>query len=131
MKLTKIIMAAVLSVGIASANDVLKTSMDTMQAGIEQVQLGFINNDANLIKSGLADIRKGNALFSKEDVIKASLPANKRHMVNVAVNASKRITADATIVELNLDDGANIKAADGYADMINACSRCHGIVRNW
>ena len=131
MKFSKILMAGILSVGLASANETLKVSMDTMQTGIEQVQLGFINNDANLIKTGLETIRKGNALFSKESVIRASLPANKKHMTNVAVNASKRITADATIIELNLDDKAYTKAADGYSDMLNACSRCHGIVRNW
>jgi glutamate synthase (NADPH/NADH) small chain len=45
--------------------------------------------------------------------------------------ASKRITADTTIIELNRDDKAYTKAADGYADMINACSRCHVIIISW
>ena len=124
-------MAGILSVTIASANDTLKNSMDTMQKGMEEVQYGFINNQAGLIKSGLAKIQKGNAMFSNESIIKDSLPANKKHMVNIAMNASKRITADATIIELNLDDKAYTKAADGYSDIMNACSRCHGLVRNW
>jgi cytochrome c553 len=131
MKLAKILTAAVLSVTIASANDVMKNSMNLMQKGIEQVQSGFINNNADLIKDGLVMVQKGNDMFSSESVIKKYLPNNKKHMTNVAVNAAKRITADATIIELNLDDKAYTKAADGYSDMLNACSRCHGIVRSW
>jgi len=130
MKLTKILMAGILSVTVASANDVLKNSMDTMQAGMEQVQYGFINNNAQVIKDGLAQIKKGNSMLSSSS-IKAFLPKEKKHMVNTAVNASKRIAADTTIIELNLDDKAYLKAADGYSDMLNACSRCHGLVRSW
>jgi len=131
MKLTKILMAGILSVSFASANDVMTKSMNIMQQGIEQVQFGFINNNEQMVRDGLVQIKKGNAMFSSESLIKASLPNNKKHMVNVAENASKRITADATIIELNLDDKAYTKAAEGYADMVNACSRCHGIIRSW
>ncbi len=131
MKLTKILMAGILSVSFASANDVMTKSMNIMQQGIEQVQFGFINNNEQMVRDGLVQIKKGNAMFSSESLIKASLPNDKKHMVNVAENASKRITADATIIELNLDDKAYTKAAEGYADMVNACSRCHGIIRSW
>ena len=131
MKLTKILMACILSVSFVSAGDVMQKSMDMMQKGIEKVQFGFINNNAAMIKNGLAQVQKGNELFSKEHVIAKFLPKNKVHMVNVAVNAAKRIHADATIIELNLDDKAYTKAAEGYSDMLNACSRCHSIVRNW
>lgn len=131
MKLKTILLAGILSVTVASANDVMTKSMNMMQKGIEQVQFGFINNNEQMIRDGLKEIKKGNTMFSSDSVIKASLPTNKKHMVNVASNASKRIAADATIIELNLDDKAYTKAAEGYADMMNACSRCHGIVRSW
>ena len=131
MKLSKILIAGILSFGIASANDVMKKSMDIMQKGIEQVQFGFINNNADLIRDGLVQIKKGNEMFSDEKIISKYLPENKKHMVNVALNASKRISLDANIIELNLDDKAYTKAADGYSDMLNACSRCHGIIRSW
>lgn len=131
MKLKSILLAAILSASAASASDVLKNSMDTMQAGIGMVQYGFINNDAKMIRDGLAQVKKGNAMFSKGNVIAKYLPKDKKHMVNVAANASKRISLDANIIELNLDDKAYTKAAEGYSDMLNACSRCHGIVRNW
>jgi len=131
MKLTKILMAGILSVSFASANDAMTKSMNIMQQGIEQVQFGFINNNEKMVREGLVQIKKGNTMFSSETLIKAALPDDKKHMTNVAVNASKRITADATIIELNLDDKAYTKAAEGYADMMNACSRCHGLIRSW
>ena len=130
MKLTKILMAAVLSAGIAQA-DTMTKSMNMMQQGIEQVQFGFINNNEQMIRDGLKQIAKGNTMFSSEDVIKKYLPKDKKHMTNVAVNASKRIALDTNIIELNLDDKAYTKAAEGYSDMLNACSRCHGIIRSW
>ena len=131
MKLSKILVAGILSVTIANANDVMKESMHIMQKGIEQVQFGFINNNAELIRDGLVQIKKGNDMFSDEKVIAKYLPEDKKHMVNVASNASKRIHLDANIIELNLDDKAYTKAAEGYSDMLNACSRCHGIIRSW
>jgi len=131
MKLTKILIAGILSVTIASANETLNTSMNMMQKGIEQVQFGFINNNEQMVREGLKAIKKGNAMFSDSALIEKSLPSNKKHMVNVASNASKRIAADATIIELNLDDKAYTKAAEGYSDMLNACSRCHSIIRSW
>jgi hypothetical protein len=130
MKLTKIIMAGILSVGIAQA-DTMTKSMNTMQEGIEKVQYGFINNNAAMIKNGLALVKQGNDLFSKKHVIAKYLPTDKVHMTNVAVNASKRIALNVNVIELNLDDKAYTKAAEGYADMLNACSRCHGIIRSW
>ena len=110
---------------------ILKKSMGMMQAGMEQVQAGFINNSEEAIKAGLKQIQEGNALFSDKNTIAKYLPSSKTHMVNTAINASKRIHADTTIIELNLDDKAYTKAAQGYSDMINACSRCHGLVRSW
>ena len=131
MKLTKILMAGILCVTVASANDVMKKSMAMMQSGLELVQTGFIHNSEDSIKAGLKQIQEGNAMFSSESVIKRYLPSNKKHMSNVAANTSKRIAADTTIIELNIDDKAYTKAAEGYSDMMNACSRCHGLVRSW
>ena len=56
---------------------------------------------------------------------------NKKHMANVAENASKRIALDINVLELNLDTKSYVNAANAYSDMLNACSSCHSIVRNW
>ena len=130
MKLIKIFIAAIISTSIVQA-DAMTKSMNIMQQGIEQVQFGFINNNEKMIREGLKQIKKGNDMFSDESLIKKYLPNDKKHMSNVAENASKRIALDANIIELNLDDKAYTKAAEGYSDMLNACSRCHGIIRSW
>lgn len=60
-----------------------------------------------------------------------NLPENKKHMANVAANASTRISLALNVLELNVDDKAYVNAANAYSDMLNACSSCHSIVRNW
>jgi len=52
-------------------------------------------------------------------------------MVNVAANSSQRIALDINVLELNLDNKAYVNAANAYSDMLNACSKCHSIVRQW
>ncbi len=131
MKLINLLAATMLTVSLASAEDVMKKSMSIMENGMTQIQQGFLNNNLELIKSGSALVKEGNALFSKKEVIAEYLPKNKKHMVNVAENAAKRIDLDVTVLELNLDDKAYINAANAYSDMLNACARCHSIVRSW
>ena len=119
------------AVAVANANDVMQKSMSIMEKGMTQIQQGFLNNNLQLIKDGTKLVKEGNSLFSDKKVISEYLPDNKKHMVNVAENASKRITLDISELEANLDNKAFINAANAYSDMLNACSSCHSIVRNW
>lgn len=131
MKLLKILAAVALTVSISSAQDVMQKSMNIMEQGMSEIQKGFLNNSVELIKSGTAKVRKGNELFSDKKVIAQYLPENKKHMVNIAENAAQRIQLDANVLELNLENNAYIDAANAYSDMMNACARCHSIVRSW
>lgn len=131
MKLKNILLAGIMTASFATASDVMKDSMSTMQTGMTQVQQGFLNNDVKSIREGIELIKKGNANFSDVKVIKQYLPENKRHMINVAENQAKRIALDVTVLELNLEDKAYVNASNAYADIMNACSRCHAIVRSW
>lgn len=131
MKLVKILVASALLVAAANANDVMQKSMSIMEKGMTQIQQGFLNNNLQLIKDGAKLVKEGNELFSDKKVIASYLPENKKHMANVAENASKRIALDINVLELNLDDKAFVNAANAYSDMLNACSSCHSIVRNW
>jgi len=131
MKLINILTAAALTISVASAEDIMKKSMSIMEQGMTQIQQGFLHNNVELIKSGAKLVDQGNNLFSDKKVIATYLPADKKHMVNVAENAAKRITLDVSVLELNLDDKAYINAANAYSDMLNACARCHSIVRKW
>ncbi len=131
MKLIKILAALALTACISSAQDVMQKSMNIMEQGMTEIQKGFLNNNIELIKSGTQKVREGNTLFSDEKVIAQYLPENKKHMVNIASNAAKRISLDANVLELNLENNAYIDAANAYSDMMNACARCHSIVRAW
>lgn len=131
MKLIKLALIATLSLSVANAENVMQKSMSMMDQGMTQIQKGFINSNIALIKDGAKLVEEGNALFSDKKVIEEYLPQNKKHMLNVAENASKRITLDLNILELNIDDKAYVNAANAYSDMLNACSRCHSIVREW
>jgi len=131
MKLTKILMASILSVSFASANDIMQKSMTAMDDGMNLIQKGFMHNNVTLIKDGIAMVKQGNKDFSNPKLIKKYLPSNKKHMVNVAENQSKRIALNLNVLELRLDDKSYTNAAHAYSDMLTACSRCHGLVRNW
>lgn len=131
MKLIKLLAAIALTVSISNAQDVMQKSMNIMEEGMSEIQKGFLHNSVELIKSGTLKVRKGNDLFSDEKVISQYLPENKKHMVNIAANASQRIKLDANVLELNLENKAYIDAANAYSDMMNACARCHSIVRAW
>ncbi|WP_428023672.1 hypothetical protein [Arcobacter sp.] len=131
MKLIKLALIATLSFGVANADNVMQKSMDLMDQGMTKIQKGFINSNIALIKEGAKLVNEGNALFSDKKVIKEYLPKDKKHMLNVAENASKRINLDLNVLNLNLDDKAYINASNAYSDMLNACSRCHSIIREW
>jgi tRNA uridine 5-carbamoylmethylation protein Kti12 len=131
MKLLNILTATVLTLSVASAEDVMKKSMSVMTEGMTQIQQGFLHNNLELIKSGAKLVKDGNTMFSDKKVISTYLPNEKKHMVNVAENAAKRIDLDVSILELNLEGKAYINAANAYSDILNACARCHSIVRSW
>lgn len=131
MKLIKLALIATLTFSVANAENVMQKSMSMMDEGMTLIQKGFINSNLTLIKDGAKLVNEGNALFSDEKIIKEFLPKDKKHMINVAENASKRISLDLNVLELNIDDKAYVNAANAYSDMLNACSRCHSIVREW
>lgn len=131
MKIKSLLLAAVLSVTAASADDVMKKSMGMMNQGMNDIQAGFMNNNVSLIKSGAKLVEDGNKLFSTQEVIKQYLPTNKKHMTNTAKTHSDGIRQQLTVMSLKLDEKAYLKAGQAYADMLNACSSCHAIVRNW
>jgi hypothetical protein len=131
MKLIKVLVASSLLVVAANANDVMQKSMSIMEKGMTEIQKGFLNNNLDSIKSGVKLVKEGNELFSDKKVISSYLPENKKHLSNVAENASKRIALNINVLESNLDNKSYINAANAYSDMLNACSSCHSIVRNW
>ncbi|RXJ87460.1 hypothetical protein [Arcobacter sp. CECT 8985] len=131
MRLGKLLLLSALIVTLSNAQDIMQKSMATMEKGMSQIQQGFLNNNIKLIDNGTKLVKKGNKLFSNKEIIEKYLPANKKHMINVAEYTAKRISLDITVLQLNLENKAFLNAANAYSDILNACSRCHSIVRNW
>ena len=118
MKISKLLVAGLLAVSFANAQDVMQKSMSLMEQGMTQIQQGFLNNNLTLIRDGAKLVDKGNAMFSDKDVIAKYLPQNKKHMANVAANASKRITLDVNDFKgLRLDEKAYVNASNAYSDI--------------
>jgi hypothetical protein len=131
MKIAKLLTAGILCLTMANAQDVMQKSMTMMEQGMTQIQQGFLNNNVQLIESGAKLVNDGNALFSDKSLIAQYLPENKKHLANHAANVSKRIALDINVLNLTLEEKAYIKASNAYSDILNACSSCHAIVRNW
>jgi CHAD domain-containing protein len=131
MKMVKILaLSALLSAG-TMADETLALNMSQMENGLSNVQKGFLYNAPTLIKGGVSEIRKANALFHNVDASKKYLPKEKQHMSNIAFNAAKRIdsASDDLIKALNKKEYS--KASQSYSEIVNACTACHAVVRGW
>ncbi|MFY9142956.1 hypothetical protein [Sulfuricurvum sp.] len=131
MKMIKILALSALIATGAMSDDTLVLNMGQMENGLSNVQKGFLYNAPALIKSGVADIHKANALFHDMDATKKYLPKEKQHMSNIAFNASKRIDSASADLLKALDKKEYTKAHQSYSDIINACGSCHAVVRGW
>lgn len=131
MKMIKILaLSALLSAGLA-ADDTLALNMSQMENGLNNVQKGFLYNAPALIKGGVAEIKKADALFHNAEATKKYLPKEKQHMSNIAFNAAKRIdTASGELLKA-LDKKEYTKASQSYSEIVNACTACHAVVRGW
>ncbi|HLD23617.1 MAG TPA: hypothetical protein VJA83_06710 [Sulfuricurvum sp.] len=131
MKMVKILaLSALLSAGVM-ADETLALNMSQMENGLNNVQKGFLYNAPALIKSGVNEISRANALFHNVDASKKYLPKEKQHMSNIAFNAAKRIdiASDELIKALNKKEYS--KASQSYSEIVNACTACHAVVRGW
>jgi hypothetical protein len=131
MKMIKILaLSALIASGVA-ADDTLVQNMHQMENGLSSVQKGFLYNTPELIKSGISDIKKADALFHDVDATKNYLPKDKQHMSNIAFNAAKRIDTASNKLLKALDKKEYSKAHESYSEIVNACTACHAVVRGW
>lgn len=131
MKMIKILaLSALIASGVA-ADDTLPQNMHQMEGGLSSVQKGFLYNTPELIKSGISDIQKADALFHDVDATKKYLPKDKQHMSNIAFNAAKRIDKASNKLLKALDKKEYSKAHESYSEIVNACTACHAVVRSW
>ena len=113
------------------AQEALTEKMIESENGLNNIQKGFLYNNAALIRSGVSTIKKANELFHNAEATKKYLPAEKTHMSNIAFNASKRIDAAADELIVYLDAKEYSKAQQSFTEIMTACGSCHAVVRGW
>ena len=115
----------------AFSQDVLATNMTQSEAGLDNIQKGFLYNSIEMIKKGAEQVKKANDLFHNQEETKKYLPKEKAHMSNIAYNASKRIDTYVSEMMMYLDANEMNKAQNAYSGILGACGSCHAVVRGW
>jgi len=131
MKLRNLLIASVITVSSANASDELQLSMFKMEQGMNQIQTGFIHHNKDAIKNGIKMIDDGMKIYTKGNDFKKYLPEGKKHLSNVAKNSAKNVMASLNVIDANIDIKNVKKAARAYGDAMNACAKCHSIIRTW
>lgn len=119
-------LTALLGTSVFAQEGLVEKMMDS-ENGLINIQKGFLYNNVALIKSGVAQIKKANALFKDADATKQYLP----HKSNIAYNAAKNINTAADELEKHIQEKEFTKAQKSFTDIMNACTSCHAIVRGW
>jgi len=135
MKTTVKIFLATLCVASAlQANEAAKINamvMINMENGLANIQKGFLYNNLDLIKGGVEQVQKENAIYHDRKVIKSMLGDNKKQMENLAYITSKRIENATEEMKSYLALKQMKKAHSAFSDIVNACTDCHTLIRGW
>ncbi len=133
-RLTTLLFASLLCLGSLHASEEEKVNaivMLNMENGLASIQKGFLYNNLDLIKSGVEQVQKENASYQNHHVIKAFLPDTKKQMENLAFITSKRIDNAAEEMKGYLALNQMKKAHGAFAEIVNACTDCHTLIRGW
>lgn len=126
----KIILATLLGGASLFANEALIKNMHDMEQGMDYIQKGYLYNNIELVKNGIAEIQKANKILEKMDTA-TYLPDNKKHMANIAQNSAKKMDESLATMQKLIDEKEVAKSHDAYADVLSNCVICHSVVRNW
>lgn len=120
--------------GLHAASDADKFNamvMLNMENGLANIQKGFLYNNLDLIKNGVEQVQKENAIYHDRKTIKSILPDNKKQMENLAYITSKRIENATEEMKSYLALKQMKKAHNAFSDIVNACTDCHTLIRGW
>ncbi len=135
MKTTvKIFLATLCVASVLQANEAAKINamvMINMENGLANIQKGFLYNNLDLIKGGVEQVQKENAIYHDRKVIKSMLGDNKKQMENLAYITSKRIENATEEMKSYLALKQMKKAHSAFSDIVNACTDCHTLIRGW
>ena len=119
------------TINASEAEKVNAMVMLNMENGLANIQKGFLYNNVDLIKNGVDQVQKENAIYHDRKVIKAVLPENKKQMENLALITSKRIENATEEMKNYLALKQMKKAHSSFLDIVNACTDCHTLIRGW
>jgi len=135
MKTTvKIFLATLCVASVLQATEAAKINamvMINMENGLANIQKGFLYNNLDLIKGGVEQVQKENAIYHDRKVIKSMLGDNKKQMENLAYITSKRIENATEEMKSYLALKQMKKAHSAFSDIVNACTDCHTLIRGW
>ncbi len=128
----KLVVTVIALASFLFADDVMvmQNSMYKMEMGLNAIQKGYLYNNIDMVQSGINDVRDANHLFKSTDM-KSFLPDDKKHMINIANNSSERIEDALSNMEKYLGKHEMMNAHKSFGELINACTICHSLVRNW
>ena len=107
--------------------DVVST-MKMMEEGMENIQKGFLYNNPELVKQGLASLEKGNNIFQTVDV-STFIPNNKK--IGVTKNLNRNMEKGIETLKSAIPHKNISQAVKGYSEIVHSCISCHAIVRGW
>ena len=119
------------TINASEAEKVNAMVMLNMENGLANIQKGFLYNNLDLIKNGVDQVQKENAIYHDRKVIKAVLPENKKQMENLALITSKRIENATEEMKNYLALKQMKKAHSSFSDIVYACTDCHTLIRGW
>jgi len=119
----------------------LKDNMLKLNAELNEVQKGFINDDIKHINTSLVALEKHSQdLLNHKERMMEKLPddiMHKRHKVNKSLRAAREIEYAINTIRkaLATNNGLSEKrsraqAQGAYLDIVNACFVCHNEVRD-
>ena len=119
----------------------LKANMTKLNADLNSLQRGMMTSNKKAVEVALKRFTKdADELFNNRDQMLEMLPnkmKNKKHKANIAFDSSRVMkNGAATIRQAIADKGKysvrkrQAKAQKAYLSMVNACFKCHNLVRD-
>lgn len=125
----KTILALVATSVLSMASDTtLTATMSLMSQGLNQVQNGFMYNNADDILKGISIMENANAIFNQVD-LEVFIPQNKK--IQVTRNINHNLTKSLKDLRKDIEAKKYENATKAYSEVMNNCLACHAIVRGW
>lgn len=113
---------------LMAGNTTITATMSLMSQGLNEVQSGFMHNNAEDVMSGLEVLENANSIFKKVDVSTFIQHNNK---VQVTKNINTNLEKNLAQLRKDVEAKKYAAATKSYAEVMNNCLACHTIVRGW